>query len=55
VSCSEDRGGIAGHFRRRRHFGENSAVRATELKLAVGLSIDLVALFVDRAVVPAAE
>jgi hypothetical protein len=55
VSRSEDRDGIFAHLRRRRHVGERSAVRATESKLAVRLSIDLVALFVDRAVVPAAE
>jgi len=31
------------------------AVRAAELKLAVGLSIELVALLMDRAVVPATQ
>ena len=38
-----------------RDFGQNLAVRAAEPKLAVGLSIDPVALFVNRAVVPATE
>ena len=35
--------------------GRSLAVRSPELKLAVGLSIDLVALLVDGAVVPATE
>jgi len=50
--CSEDFNGIAGHLGRRRHFGESSAVRATEPKLTIGLSIELVALYAVR-VVPA--
>jgi hypothetical protein len=55
VPRSEDLHGIAGHFRRRRDLGQKPAVRATEAKLAVGLSIELVALLVDGAVVPATE
>jgi hypothetical protein len=55
VSRSEDRDGISGHFRRRRHVGENSAVRASESQLAVRLSIDLVPLLVDGAMVATAE
>ena len=40
---------------RKRDLGENPPVRAAEPKLAVGLSIKPVALFIDRAVVPATE
>src|SRR5216117_288711 len=47
--------GIARHFKRRRDFWQNPAIRAAEPKLAVGLSIELVALLVDGAVVPATE
>src|SRR5688572_28087938 len=55
VPRSKDPIGIAGYLRRRRHVGENSAVRATEPKVAVRLPIELVALFVDGAVVAATE
>ena len=34
-------------LRRTRHLGQNPAVRAAEAKLAVRLSVDLVALVVD--------
>jgi hypothetical protein len=40
---------------RRRDFGQGPAVRPTEAERAIGLSIDLVALLVYRAVVPATE
>jgi len=46
---------IGGHRRRRRCLGQGPAVRPPKAEGAVGLSIDLVALLVDRAVVPAAE
>ena len=55
VARSKDRHGIAGHLRRRRHFGESSAVRVTEPKLTARLSIELEALLVDGAVVAATE
>jgi len=55
MSCAEALHGIVGHRRRRRDLGQESAVRATESKLAVWLSIELVTLFVDRAVVSATE
>ena len=45
--------GIVGYRSERRHLGQESPVRAPEPKLAVGLSIHLVALLVDRAVVAA--
>ena len=46
---------IGGHRGRRRDLGQEPAVRPPELQRAVGLSIDLVALLVHRAVVPATE
>ena len=55
VPRSQNLHGIAAHFGRSRNFGQNPPVRAPESKLAVRLSIDLVALLVDRAVVPATE
>ena len=55
VPRSQERHGIVGHLRRTRNVGQRPAVRAAEPKLAVGLSIKPVALFMDRAVVPATE
>ena len=55
VPRSDDFHGIVGHFVRKRDLGENPPVRAAEPKLAVRPSIELVALLVDRAVVPATE
>jgi len=55
VPRSQDVHGITGHVTRRRDLGQKLAVRAAEPKLAVGLSIDLVALLVNGAVVPATE
>jgi len=55
VPRSEDLDGIAEHLRRSRDLGQEPAVGATELELAIRLSIELVALFVDRAMVPATE
>ncbi len=46
---------IRGHRDRRRDLGQGLAVRPPERERAVGLSIDLVAFLVDRAVVPATE
>ena len=55
VSRSKDLHGIAAHLGRRRDLGQEPAVRATESKLAVRLSIELVALLVDGAMVATAE
>ena len=55
VPRSEDLRGVVGYLRGRRNLGQRPAVRATEAKLAVGLSIELVALLVDGAVAPATE
>jgi len=46
---------IARYFRRTRDLGQKLAVRAAEAKLAVGLSIELVALLVNGAMVSATE
>ena len=40
---------------RRRHLGQRPTIRPSELQLAVRLTLDLEALFVDRAVVSAAD
>src|SRR2546428_7907639 len=55
VLCLEDLDGIAEHLQRRRHLGQRPPVRAAEPKLAVRLSIELVALLVDGPVMPATE
>jgi len=55
VPRSQDVHGITGHVTRRRDLEQRPAVRAVEPKLAVGLSIDLVAFLVNGAVVPATE
>jgi hypothetical protein len=55
VSRSQDVHGITGHIARRRDLGQKLPVRAAEQKLAVGLSIDLVTLLVNGAMVPATE
>jgi hypothetical protein len=47
--------GIVGYRSGRRHLGQESPVGAPELEHAVRLSIDLVALLVDRAMVPATQ
>jgi len=52
VPRSKDVDGIAGHLGRRRDLGQEPAVRAAEPELAVRVSIQLVTLLVDRAVVP---
>ena len=53
VPRSETINGIATHFGRSRDFGQDPPVRTTEPQLAIRLSVDPVALFVDGAVVPA--
>jgi len=55
VPRSKDLDGIAAHLRRWRDLGQEPPVRAAEAKLAVGLSRDLIALLVDRAMVPATQ
>jgi hypothetical protein len=47
--------GIGGDRNGRRHLGQESPVRALEPELAVGVSIHLVALLMDRAVMAATE
>ena len=51
VLRSENFHGIAVHLRRMRDLGQNLTVRAAEPKLAVGLSIELIALLVNGAMV----
>jgi len=46
---------IRGHCGRRRDLGQQPAVRSSESKRAVGLSIDLKALFVHRSVMSTTE
>ena len=46
---------VGGYRGSARHLGQDLPVRLPELKLPVGESIDLIALFVDRAVVPATQ
>jgi len=55
MSCAEVLHGIVGRRHRRRDLGQEPAVRSQEPELAVGLSRNLVALLMDRAVVPATE
>ncbi len=46
---------IGGHHRRRRDVGQHAPVRPPELQRAVGLSDDLIALFVDGAMMAPTE
>ena len=46
---------IGGHWDRSGHLGQEPAIRPPERQRAVGLSIDVIALLVHRAVVPATE
>jgi len=46
---------VGGHPRRRRDVGQHSSVRPPELQRTVGLSGDVITLFVHRAVMPATE
>ena len=55
VPRAEGLDGIGGDRGGRRHRGQEPPVGAPEAQLAVGLSIHLVALLVDRAVVAATE
>src|SRR5688572_2819010 len=55
VPRSKDLHGIAVYLRRRRDLGQKLAVRTAEPKLAVRRSIELVALLVNSAVMPATE
>ena len=55
VSRSQNLHGIAAHLRSRRDLGKEPSVRSPELELAVGLSRNLVALLVDRAMVATTE
>ena len=55
VLRSQDADGISRHRGRRRDFGQEPAVRATEPELAVRLSVHLISLLVHGAVVAATE
>ena len=55
VPRSQDLHCIARYFRRTRDIGQQPPVRSAEPELAIGLSIDLEALLVNGAVVPATE
>ena len=55
VARSQDFQGIAEYLRSNRDLGQKPAVRPAEAKLAVGLSIELVTLLVDGAMVPTTE
>jgi hypothetical protein len=55
VPRSQDVDGIGGHRGGQWHLGQQSAVRAPEVELAVGLPFTLETLLVDGAVVPATE
>ena len=54
VLCAKGLDRIRGHCGRRRDVGHEPPVRPPELQCAVGLSIDLIAFLVHRAVVAAA-
>jgi hypothetical protein len=51
----DDRRGIGRQIGRRRDIGNQPSIGPSELKRAVGPALELVALFVDRAVVAATE
>jgi len=55
IPRSEDLHRIAAHLRRMRDLGQDLAVGAAETKLAIRLSIELVSLLMDGAMVAAAE
>jgi len=55
VPRTKDLDGIAAHRRRTRDLGQEPAVGTAEPKLTVRPSIELIALLVDGAVVPATE
>jgi hypothetical protein len=47
--------GIAGDGKQSWAFGQRPTVGATKSQLAVGLSLDLIAVFVDRTVMPTTQ
>jgi len=55
VLCAQRVHGIARYRGRRRDLRQDLTVRATEAKLAIGLSSELIAFFVNGAVMPATE
>jgi hypothetical protein len=55
VPSADQLHGIGMYRRGRRHLGHEPAIRSPEPELSIGLSLDLVAFLVDRAVVPATE
>jgi len=55
MTRSQNLDGIGGHLRRRRDIGKRPAVGPTEPELAVRLPIELIALFVNRSMVPATQ
>src|SRR2546425_5079531 len=55
VLCAQRVHGIARYRGRRRDLRQDLTVRATEAKLAIRLSIELIAFFVNGAVMPATE
>ena len=55
VLRSDGRHGIGWKVGHRRDLGNRPSIGPSELKRAIRLALDLVALFVDRAVVPATE
>jgi hypothetical protein len=52
---AQDARRILGDLDRWRHLGQRPTIRPSELQLAVRLTLELEALFVDRAVVPTAD
>ena len=55
VLCSKGLDRIGRYSRRGRDLGKQPAVRSQEAERAVGLSIDLIAFLVHRAMVPATQ
>ena len=55
VLGAETADGIVGHRGRRRNLGQGPTIRPPEPKRAVGLPLDMIALLVDRSMVPATQ
>jgi hypothetical protein len=55
MPCAESLDGVGGDRRRRRDWGQDLAVWSSEAERSVGLSIDLISLLVNRAVVATTE
>jgi hypothetical protein len=55
VPCSQHLGRVVWHLGRRRDDENDPTVRTPEPKLAIRLSVDLISLFVNGAMVPATE